>query len=251
MSRTVVIDCFAESLERYREGWAVIGVDVLRATTTAVTAAALGRRVFPVPDLERAVATAALLPGALLAGELGGRVPYGFEENNSPAALDVRPDVHRPMVLLSSSGTRLVHELGPRDAVYAACLRNVSAMVAHAAARHERVAVVGAGTRGEFREEDQLGCAWIAQGLVEQGFQAQQWTARIIERWRGAPVDAVARGASADYLRRSGQVSDLEFVLDHVDDLHEAYALRDGELVVPEVPARPTELPTPGEAAAH
>lgn len=237
MSRTVVIDCFPESLERYGAGWAVVGVDVLRATTTAVTAVSRGRRVFPVPDLERAVATHRSLPDALLAGELGGRVPYGFEENNSPVALHARTDVHRPLVLLSSSGTRLVHEVGAREAVYAACLRNTSATVAQVA-HHERVAVVGAGTRGEFREEDQLGCAWIAQGLVERGFRAGAWTRAVVERWRDAPVAAVAAGASADYLRRSGQLADLQFVLSHVDDLREACRLHGRELRAVEEPVR-------------
>ena len=28
-----------------------------------------------------------------------------------------------------------------------------------------RVAVIGAGSKGEFREEDQICCAWIAAGL--------------------------------------------------------------------------------------
>ncbi len=231
-SRTVVIDCFAESLDRYREGWAVIGVDVLRATTTAVTAATRGWRVFPVPDLDRAVQTHALLSDAILAGELGGKVPYGFEENNSPVAMSRRTDTHRPLVLLSSSGTKLIHDVGPREAVYAACLRNLTAQIEHAAATHDRVAVIGAGTRGEFREEDQIGCAWIAAGLVARGFRAQQWTSTVIERWRDAPVAAVAAGASADYLRRSDQVADLEFVLTHVDDLDEVYPLQDGELTV-------------------
>lgn len=244
MTGTVVVDCFADSLDRYRRGWAVVGVDVLRATTTAVTAAALGRRVFPVPDLERAMTTHAGLEDALLAGELGGRVPYGFEENNSPLALHHRRDVHRPLVLLSSSGTRLLHEVGDREAVYAACLRNTSATVAHLAAHHDRVAVVGAGTRGEFREEDQIGCAWIAQGLVERGFEAAGWTASVIERWRGAPVEAVASGASAEYLRRSGQLGDLDFVLTHVDDLPlvcrlESHELRVAPLLEPDLAAGP------------
>ncbi len=236
-NRTVVIDCFAESLDRYREGWAVIGVDVLRATTTAVTAATMGWRVFPVPDLDRAVQTHALLPNAILAGELGGNVPSGFEENNSPVAISRRTDSNRPLVLLSSSGTKLIHDVGPREAVYAACLRNLSAQVEHAAATHERVAVIGAGTRGEFRDEDQIGCAWIAEGLVARGFRAQQWTDRVIDRWRDAPVSAVAAGASADYLRRSGQVADLDFVLSHLDDLDEVFPLRDGELTVRRVAA--------------
>ena len=38
MPKSVAIDFLAESVSRYRSGWAVVVVDVIRATTTAVTA---------------------------------------------------------------------------------------------------------------------------------------------------------------------------------------------------------------------
>ena len=75
MAGTVVIDCFPESALRYRDGWAVVAIDVIRATTTATTAVALGRRCFPVPSLEAAVPLAAQLDRPLLVGELGGTCP--------------------------------------------------------------------------------------------------------------------------------------------------------------------------------
>ena len=40
MEKTFVIDSFPESALQYREGWAVVAVDVIRATTMAITAAA-------------------------------------------------------------------------------------------------------------------------------------------------------------------------------------------------------------------
>jgi 2-phosphosulfolactate phosphatase len=231
MTRTVVIDCFPESLHRYGSGWAVIAVDVIRATTTAVTAVMSGRPCFPAPSLEVAVPLAARLHDPLLVGELGGNMPYGFDLNNSPAVLAARSDVERPMILLSTTGTRVLCESGA-EAVYAACLRNYSAQAVQLAGRHPRVAVVGAGTRGEFREEDQLCCAWIAEGFVRAGYEPAGTTADIVARWRGAPVDAFVGGQSAEYLRQTGQLDDLEFVLDHVDDVDATVALRNGRLVM-------------------
>lgn len=230
--RTVVIDALPESVAAYREGWAVVAVDVLRATTTGVTAAATGRRCLPVPTLAEARAVAARLEDPLLVGELGGELPAGFHLQNSPTAIEARADVERPMVLLSSSGTRLLHAAREADAAYAACLRNVRAQVAHLAGRHARVAVIGAGTKGEFRREDQLGCARIAAGLQEAGHElGDDRTAAIVERWRDAPTAACAGGRSAAYLRRTSQEADLDFVLDRVDDLDEVFELRGGELV--------------------
>src|SRR5439155_11502623 len=163
--RTVVIDCFPDSAARYAATHTIVAVDVIRATTTAVSAVASGRRCFPVPSLETAVPLAARLDNPLLVGELGGNAPYGFHLTNSPAQITPRPDVQRPMILLSTSGTPLMWEARRAPAAYAACLRNVSAQAEHPAASTRPVAVIGAGSRNEFRDEDALCCAWITAGL--------------------------------------------------------------------------------------
>src|SRR6266436_4678210 len=110
MRNIVVIDCFAEHAALYRHGYAVVAVDVVRATTTAVTAAATGRRCFPAPTMDEALQLAARFPAALLAGEQSSIMPPGFNLTNSPAQVAMRADIERPLILLSSSGTRLCHE---------------------------------------------------------------------------------------------------------------------------------------------
>jgi 2-phosphosulfolactate phosphatase len=232
MDHSVVIDCFPESVRHYREGYAIVGIDVIRATTTAVTAVAMGRRCFPVPSIEMAVPLAARLDHPLLVGELGGNMPYGFDMNNSPAEMAHRNDVMRPMILLSSSGTQLIHNAKDCDAAYVSCFRNFGATVAHLSGRHKHVAVIGAGTRGEFREEDQMCCAWIAEGLSRAGYKPEDdKTNEIIKRWSGAPPDACVPGKSAEYLRKSGQTRDLEFILSHINDLDSAFMIKHDEVV--------------------
>lgn len=232
MRKVVTIDCFPGALGRYGPEWAVVAVDVIRATTTAVTAACAGRRCFPVATLDEATSVAARLDGALLVGELGGAMPYGFDLTNSPAAIAGRADVERPMVLLSTSGTKLLRDSVPaRSGLYAACLRNVRATVEHVARTHERVAVIGAGARGEFRCEDQMGCARVAAGLLEGGFLPLHGTAGVVTEWATAPADLIAHGRSAGYLLDTGQLRDLHFVLTHVDDVDAVVAVRNGELV--------------------
>jgi 2-phosphosulfolactate phosphatase len=234
MPKTVVIDCFPESVARWRDGYAVVAIDVVRATTTAITAVALGRRCFPVASLDEAFALAATLDNPLLLGEVRGIVPTGFDLNNSPAALAARIDSHRPAILLSTSGTSLLCQAASQCmAVFPACLRNYASVARHLAQKFPKVAVIGAGTRGEFREEDQVCCAWLAEILMDFGYcPKDQATADIVECWRGAPADAWIFGNSATYLRNSGQLDDLEFILDHVDDLQAVFSLRDGEVVM-------------------
>jgi 2-phosphosulfolactate phosphatase len=213
----------------------IVVVDVIRATTTAVTAVALGRRCLPVASLAEAAAVAATLDQPLLAGELGGGVPSGFELDNSPADLARRSDVVRPMVLLSSSGTRLLARPGTTP-VYVACFRNQSAVAARLCELGARVALVGACSRGEFREEDQLCCARIAASLIDAGFEVDGPTVALVERWREAPLDAIRCSRSVAFLEQTGRAQDLEFVLTHVDDVDCAFLVEDGELVAAPAP---------------
>lgn len=230
--KTVAIDCFPTSLPSYRDGYAIVAVDVIRATTTAITCVALGRKCFLVPSIDAAVPMAARLTNPLLVGELGGNMPYGFDLNNSPAALEARTDIHRPMILLTTSGTPLVCGAQASQAMYVACLRNYRAQIAHLIAYHPRIALIGAGSRGEFREEDELCCAWIAQGLLAAGYEVENArTLACVEKWRGASVAAIATGASAQYLRNTDQVRDLEYILTHIDDLNAVYRYEYGQVV--------------------
>ena len=232
MRRTVVIDFLPESAARYRAGWTVVAIDVIRATTTAITAAARGQRCLPVPTLDAASAVASVLEQPLMCGELGGNMPFGWDLTNSPAQVSTLTETERPLVLLSSSGTQLVHNAARADALYLACLRNYGATVAHLAARYPRVAVIGAGTRGEFREEDQRCCALIAGGLARAGFTVgDDTTQMVLDRWRGRAVTDWQESRSVDYLRRSGQLRDLDFILAHVNDLDRVFAVEEGEVV--------------------
>jgi 2-phosphosulfolactate phosphatase len=233
MEKHFVIDAFPESATRYRRGYVVVAVDVIRATTMAITAVAEGRRCFPVASLEQARSLAATLEDPLVAGELKGDMPPGFHMNNSPAELAARTDIGRPLVMLSSSGTLLMSNAAGADAVYLACFRNYSSLSRTLAATgHRRIALIGAGSRGEFRDEDQIGCALVAAGLLREGYKAHNAaTAAVLKRWSGAgPADCL-HSKSVDYLRRTGQLADLDFILSHVDDLDYAYALRNGEVV--------------------
>jgi len=151
MPKSVAIDCFPESARRYRKGYAVVVIDVVRTTTTAITAVALGRRCLPVASLDAAHSLAGRLADPLLIGEVDGIMPKGFDTNNSPAALVKRTDLHRPAVLLSSSGTKLLQTAASCEAVFLACLRNFTSLATHLASSFADVAVIGAGTRGEFR----------------------------------------------------------------------------------------------------
>jgi len=230
---SVVIDFLPQSAERYRASHAIVAIDVIRATTTLCTAAAAGRRCYAAASVDAALARAAQLEAPLLAGEVGGNMPSGFDLTNSPAAMAARGDIERPMVLVSSSGTQLIHNARGCEALYIACFRNWRAVARHLAGRHRSVAVLGAGTRGEFREEDQICCAWIAAQLVLAGYTPEtETTVEVLRRWAHAKPHACLISRSVEYLRRTHQLADLRFILDRIDDLDETFILRNDEVVM-------------------
>jgi 2-phosphosulfolactate phosphatase len=233
LTNTFVIDYLPECARQYRQGCAVVAIDVIRATTMAVTAAALGRECYPAGSLEAAFHLAARLKDPLLAGELKGDMPAGFEMNNSPAALSDRNDMHRPLVMVSSSGTRLISNAKGSDAVYLGCFRNARSLAGHLGqSNHNRIALIGAGSRGEFREEDQIACAWIAAELLRFGYMPEnKITEQIVDTWANAAPEACLVSNSVEYLRRTGQMVDLYFILDHINDLEDVFVIEKQKVV--------------------
>lgn len=228
---TVAVACYPSALEQ-SAGWATVGIDVLRATTTAVTAVVSGHRCFPVASLETAVPLAARLPDPLLVGELGGHMPYGFHLQNSPVEMERRENSDRPVILLSTTGTRLLSEAAAAGPTFAACLRNARAQANWLVGRHERVVLLAGESRGEFREEDRLCCGRIAKALIEAGYRpASAFVEELVKNWGDAPDDSFLAGHSVSYLTDTGQYHDVEFTLAHIDDIDSVFELRDGELV--------------------
>ena len=246
MQKSVVVDYLPESVRRYRPEYAIVAVDVIRATTTAITAAAAGRRCTPAPTIEAALALAQEFDHPLLAGESGGKMPAAFEMDNSPAQLVGRTDTHRPLVLVSSSGTKVIHEAADCEATYLGCFRNYSALAPYLDGRHPRVAIIGAGSLGEFREEDQMCCAWIAAGLIAKGYLPETpETSALVSRWRGTSPASCLCSRSVDFLVRTGRTPDLDFILTRIDDLHAVFEVRSGEVqMIPEASLAPAHIDT-------
>jgi 2-phosphosulfolactate phosphatase len=226
------IDCFIQSDSRLLNGYAAVAVDVIRSSTVAVTAVNSGRKCYFAPSVETALVLSKHIDQALLVGEVGGNMPYGFDLNNSPVEIEIHGDLKKPAILVSSSGTPLFHELSKCKYAYVACLRNFSATARYIASHHTHVAIIGAPTRGEFRDEDQICCSRIGSYLITAGFEAEnRKSLEIMRRWKDVSVESVAEGKSAEYLRRSGQTKDLEYIINHENDLNLVFGIKKQEIV--------------------
>jgi 2-phosphosulfolactate phosphatase len=230
--KTVIIDCYYNGDKKYPSNYCIVAVDVIRATTTAITSVACGRRCFPASSLEMALEISHRLENPLLGGELGGNMPFGFDIQNSPSQIEKRFDLERPLILLSTSGTRLIQLYSDSEALYLGSLRNYKSLIKHLLQNHSKIALIAAGTREEFREEDKLCCSWIAKELIQNGFIAENnETKELINDWGDCNVEIILEGKSANFLRSSGQEEDLKFILSHINDLDNIYKFVNSEII--------------------
>lgn len=208
----------------------VIVSDVIRATTTATTAVAGGNRCFPVQSIGDAHAEAAKQHNPVLAGEQGGEAVAGFDLGNSPVSVDeIRG---RTIILLSTSGTRVLQAASAAPDVFAACLRNATATSAAVADLGRDVVFLAACTRGEFRDEDRLLAGWTVRELARRGYElGDDLTVETLKAWGDAAPAAMLESPSVEFLRKAGHEDDLEFILTRIDDLPFAVRMSDNELV--------------------
>lgn len=107
-----------------------IVIDVIRATTTLTVLFDGGcARVLVAGDIPEARAFAARHPGAyLLAGEIGGLRPPGFDFGNSPVELSAAALRGRELIFSTTNGTRALHACAGARAILAGSLRNAQAV---------------------------------------------------------------------------------------------------------------------------
>ena len=200
------------------DGWAALVVDVLRATTTSVTACAAGcARIIPVADADAAVERAALLAPApvLLAGERGGEQIPGFHLGNSPLECTADRVGGQTIVLTTTNGTAAMRTAERAHAGALAALVNARAAAGWALAQGRDVAVLCSGEDGAFSLEDAVCAGLVVAHLTEEAGvdlspaaaaalglgayygprlgdlrEASRWARRLVRLGRSDDVDA-------------------------------------------------------------
>jgi 2-phosphosulfolactate phosphatase len=148
-----------------------VAIDVVRATTTICMLFECGcRRVLLASSVGAArEARAALGPDWLLAGEVEGARPPGFDFGNSPAEFATLDLTGRDVICATTNGTRALRACAGGRAVFAGSLRNAEMLARTLAAeRLERpvdVVFVCAGRGGRPAYDDTICAGYLVRGL--------------------------------------------------------------------------------------
>lgn len=176
-------------------GATALVIDVLRASTSIITALANGcAAIVPVADPGEALRRAAATPGALAAGERRGEPPEGFDLGNSPLEFTADRVEGRTVFFTTSNGTAALLAVRAAAEVAVAAFVNASAAAAWAVATGRRLVIACAGDVGRRSLEDEI-CA----GLLVERIRAAQPDAAL-----GPEAEEVAgraRGYDRDLAR--------------------------------------------------
>ncbi|HLK96844.1 MAG TPA: 2-phosphosulfolactate phosphatase [Hymenobacter sp.] len=198
------------------KGRVAVVVDVLRATSSIVTALAQGvTHLVPVSELDdcRALAT----EGYLTAAERDGRQVEGVDLGNSPfgyldGAVAVRG---RAVAITTTNGTRALQLSQAADVVAVGAFLNLAAIAEFLRQQNKDVVVVCAGWKGKFCLEDTLYGGALAARLASH-FDTSSSDAALaaLDLWQAAEPDVAAYLLKSTHVRRLNSLEahkDMEF----------------------------------------
>lgn len=182
------------------KGRIVAVIDVLRATTTIITALSSGARcVIPCVEIDEARQMASDYPRdeVLLGGERQGKRIAGFDLGNSPRDYASPRVINKRIVFTTTNGTRAMHHARLAERVLLASFVNRSAVVRELS-RGEHVCILCAGTNGKVSLDDVLVAGALTAGVRELGgsapiLNAPAWIAEQI--WRTCQMQDLLLGA--------------------------------------------------------
>ena len=150
------------------EGVAVI-VDVLRCFTTASVALSRGaEKIVMVAEVEEALELRERGAGDYCVGEVGGKMPDGFDYGNSPTQMLASDVKGRTLIQSTRAGTVGVAAARRAGSIYGGALVNARATADAIAARNPaRVTVVAMGSNGLARNDEDEQCALYLRNLLQ------------------------------------------------------------------------------------
>jgi 2-phosphosulfolactate phosphatase len=145
-------------------------IDVIRATTTIVTAFRQGARsVSPVASVDEARRDRETAPHALLAGERGGQRLTGFDLGNSPREFTPEAVQGRDVILTTSNGTKTLRAAQEGRSVAIGALLNRAAVGRWLLARGEDAFILCSGYEGIFSLEDAVCAGGVVDTVAAEG----------------------------------------------------------------------------------
>lgn len=211
--------CFSpELLHLYDlKGKAVVAVDILRATSTMVTAFANGAtHIFPVMQLDECLSYAS--QGCLTAAEREGIKADGFDLGNSPFSYTSESVKGRAIAITTTNGTRAIRLSEQAEEVIVGAFLNLDAVIQHLKILNLDVLVVCAGWKGNFNLEDTIFAGAVVERLQDSFSYENDAALASLHLYQTAKPDLLSFLRKSSHVRRLEHLEiqkDIEFCLQH------------------------------------
>lgn len=197
----------------------VVVIDVLRASSTIVTALAHGARaVLPVADMAEAGKIASNLDRDVyrLGGERGGEKIDGYDLGNSPREYTEEVVENRDVILNTTNGTRALSRATPAKHLVTACFLNAGRVVDFVRSVDDEVTIVCAGHENRIALEDTLCAGLLLDRLWKQEkpdtvTDSAHTAFTLYETDRDDLLSALKGANHAEYLVEQGFEEDLDY----------------------------------------
>lgn len=225
--------CLSPQLANHQvfSGKVAVVVDILRATTTIVTALDYGiKSILPVETVEQC--RDFQQSGYIGAAERGGRPVEGFKLGNSPMDFMNPCYAGKRIVFTTTNGTKTISAVRKADRIIFGAFVNLSALADYLRHLKKDVVIACAGWEGEVNLEDTLFCGALIDKLTTS-FTTEGDPALLAYRLFkqcGQDLAVLLEGSThVERLRKLGMQKDIDLCLtaDRFDSVPE---LVDGEI---------------------
>jgi 2-phosphosulfolactate phosphatase len=220
-------------------GTACVVFDVLRATSTFVTALHnAASAIIPVSEISEAVDYKKKRPDVLLGGERNGvkiRTAEGdFDFGNSPREYTPEKVQGKTIVSTTTNGTRALRACAPAKTVLAGSFLNLGATAKFLRDQNfKNILLVCAGTGWNTAFEDVLGAGAFCEKLLDAKIDLSDSAQIALAAYDGAKGDLLGAVSKSENARRLLAIpelrEDVEFCLQR--DAFDFVAARDGEAI--------------------
>lgn len=186
----------------------VVVIDVLRATTTIITAMAAGaKEIIPVGNADQAMRIAGSLfsTTSLLCGERGGYPIAGGKLGNSPSEYTAEIVEGKSLILMTTNGAPTLVKARYAKRCYIAAFANISTVALAIKAipniELEGLAILCSGREGDFSFEDALCAGLLVERLAAIGLEIKlSDTVRVATSlWHEYQKDLVGAMKASDH----------------------------------------------------
>ena len=185
--------------------------DVLRATSSMVTALAHGaREIHPVCTIDEARRLKADLPHAILGGERDGELIAGFDVGNSP--FEYRDLAGRTIITTTTNGTVALRACENARAVLVGAILNLSALADEIRRRKsEELLLVCAGTFEEFALDDACAAGLLIAALPDAQLTDSAHAALAVASHFSTPLAALRAARNGRMLDAKGRGKEVDW----------------------------------------